>query len=68
MRICSTGVHTRPEHKEADVGVGVREAVNVYVLDGVPDPVGVLEGVIVGEGVKHWPSGKIHCVPTTDPP
>jgi hypothetical protein len=43
--MCSTGVHTRPEHKEADVGVGVHEAVKVYVLEGVPVP--VLEAVKV---------------------
>ncbi len=49
-------------------GVLVDVCVGVLVEVPVPERVAVLEGVGVGEGVKHWPSGKIHCVPTTEPP
>ncbi len=47
---------------------GVIDDVPLEVRDGVPVPVGVFVPVGVGDGVKHWPSGKIQRVPTTEPP
>ena len=51
---------------EDPVAVAVAVAVREAGEDGFV--LGVLDGVLDGVGVKHWPSGKIHCVPTTEPP